>query len=91
MTARIQALEAMEQQQSQQLKARSEAVVTEQQKTAQLTARIRVLEAMEQQQSQQLKAQSENAHLIQQVNQVARGTTNQVFRGPDIVEHFKAF
>ncbi len=57
----------MEQQQSQKLKARSEAVVTEQQKTAQLTARIRVLEAMEQQQSQQLKAQSENAHLIQQV------------------------
>lgn len=68
-----------------------QALESERQKTAQLTARIRVLEAMEQQQSQQLKAQSENAHLIQQVDQVARRTTNQVFYGPDTVEHFEAF
>ena len=29
--------------------------------------------------------------LIQQVDQVARRTTNQVFHGPDTVEHFEAF
>ena len=50
-----------------------------------------VSEALHLQQSQQLKAQSENVHLMQQVDQVARHTTNQFFHGPDTVEHFKAF
>jgi len=67
-----------------------QALESEWQKNTQLTARIQVSEAIEQQQSQQLKAQSESSHLKQQVGEVARRTTNQVFHGPDTVEHFKA-